>query len=241
MDVLLQSSTHEGFGLPMLEAQSCGTPVVAVDATSMTELVAPGLGVLVAPLQKQLTTLESWVAVPDVAGLADGLRQQAAEPVKREELRAWATQYAWPTVAEHYWKPMLDQVAEELGAPGSADKPLKDALGHAHVISAELSDAYTGSWHRHDPSDPDAEPCCPECCDCETATEEELIVHDEAYLEGDRHGCCCQHVVEMFEATPGPMEETLVLAKAKWRDCPHHEVASELEVWIDSVRSEVGV
>ncbi len=38
-DVLLNPSLGEGFGIPILEAQSCGTPVIANDCTAMTELV----------------------------------------------------------------------------------------------------------------------------------------------------------------------------------------------------------
>jgi glycosyltransferase involved in cell wall biosynthesis len=38
LDVLLHASAGEGFGLPLLEAQACGVPVIAGDWTSMSEL-----------------------------------------------------------------------------------------------------------------------------------------------------------------------------------------------------------
>lgn len=38
-DVLLCSSLGEGFGLPLIEAQACGCPIIAPDATSTAELV----------------------------------------------------------------------------------------------------------------------------------------------------------------------------------------------------------
>lgn len=41
-DVLLCPSKGEGFGVPMIEAQACGTPVIASDFTSQTELVGAG-------------------------------------------------------------------------------------------------------------------------------------------------------------------------------------------------------
>lgn len=41
-------SRYEGFGLPLLEAMSCGTPVVAADATSLPE-IAGDAGFLVSP------------------------------------------------------------------------------------------------------------------------------------------------------------------------------------------------
>ncbi|MDO7253206.1 glycosyltransferase family 4 protein [Helicobacter cappadocius] len=41
-------STYEGFGLPALEAMSCGTPLIASNATSIPEVVGDG-GVLISP------------------------------------------------------------------------------------------------------------------------------------------------------------------------------------------------
>jgi glycosyltransferase involved in cell wall biosynthesis len=42
MDVLLLVSMGEGFGIPLIEAQACGTPVIAGDWTSTGELVFSG-------------------------------------------------------------------------------------------------------------------------------------------------------------------------------------------------------
>jgi len=36
-DVLIQPSSYEGFGLPLLEAQACGMPVITTDAAPMNE------------------------------------------------------------------------------------------------------------------------------------------------------------------------------------------------------------
>jgi len=47
-DVLAFPSRYEGFGLPVLEAMRCGTPVVAANATSLPE-VLHGSGLLVDP------------------------------------------------------------------------------------------------------------------------------------------------------------------------------------------------
>jgi glycosyltransferase involved in cell wall biosynthesis len=47
-EVLAMPSLYEGFGLPVLEAMACGTPVVASDAGSLSEVVGDA-GVLVQP------------------------------------------------------------------------------------------------------------------------------------------------------------------------------------------------
>jgi glycosyltransferase involved in cell wall biosynthesis len=48
-DAWLFASRREGFGLPILEAMACRTPVIATPAGAAPELVARGGGVLVAP------------------------------------------------------------------------------------------------------------------------------------------------------------------------------------------------
>jgi glycosyltransferase involved in cell wall biosynthesis len=64
---LVQASRHEGFGLPVLEAMACGTPVVAVREPALVE-VAGDAAVLVEENE-----------------LADGIRRAIAE---RDRLRA---------------------------------------------------------------------------------------------------------------------------------------------------------
>eukprot|EP00438_Fugacium_kawagutii_P015789 Skav218884 [mRNA] locus=scaffold2503:146893:153872:+ [translate_table: standard] len=50
-DVLLQLSRAEGFGLPVIEAQACGTPVIVNGATAMAENVFLGKVLLPTPRQ----------------------------------------------------------------------------------------------------------------------------------------------------------------------------------------------
>jgi glycosyltransferase involved in cell wall biosynthesis len=82
--VLAYPSLYEGFGLPMLEAMACGTPVVASTAACLPE-VAGDAALLVPPT--------------DVEALAQALNQALSDGAVRADLRAKgqarARQFSW--------------------------------------------------------------------------------------------------------------------------------------------------
>ncbi len=80
---VVQASTYEGFGLPVLEAMACGAPVVTVPDAALLEVVGDA------------------AVVVDEAGLAEGIRRAVAE---RERLVAAgferARVFSWRSTAE---------------------------------------------------------------------------------------------------------------------------------------------
>ena len=66
-DVLLNPSTGEGFGGPLVESQACGTPVIAGNWTSMPELI--GAGYLVEWSEKWFTPLAAYQFFPKVESI----------------------------------------------------------------------------------------------------------------------------------------------------------------------------
>jgi glycosyltransferase involved in cell wall biosynthesis len=86
--LFIYPSLYEGFGLPILEAMGCGTPVIASHTSSMPE-VAGDAAILVDPTKPQ--------------ALASAMASVLGSEEQREELQrkgiARAREFSWDTVA----------------------------------------------------------------------------------------------------------------------------------------------
>jgi alpha-1,3-rhamnosyl/mannosyltransferase len=87
-EVFIYPSVFEGFGLPVLEAMACGTPVIVSDASSLPE-VAGNAGLCVPP--------------GDVGRWTEALRQARDDADWRSTARqrgfAEAARYTWQNTA----------------------------------------------------------------------------------------------------------------------------------------------
>ena len=155
IDVLSSASYGEGFGIPVLEAQSCGTPVVVNDATAMTELCGSGWKVRGQPWWNEWHG-ESWQVpfIDDIEAAyeeAYELTMSGAIEAKRQATREFALGYDADLVLEQYWKPVLarlEQMRQEdrrivrhAGLDWRVDGPEDhgDRLGPFHEESVEDS------------------------------------------------------------------------------------------------------
>ncbi len=119
MDVLLASTMAEGFGIPIVEAQACGTPVITTNFSSMPELTWAGYCVMT--YQKHWTALNSWIAMPSIPDIALGLEwalEHANDTELQARARAGALAYDWDVVVADYWKPFLEGIEAQIASDG---------------------------------------------------------------------------------------------------------------------------
>lgn len=90
-------SFYEGFGLPPLEAMSCGAPVLVSNTTSLPEVVGDA-GLMVDP--------------SDLEAIGDGLIRLVEDSKLRKDLRllglARAKQFNWEKTAQQTWQVLED-------------------------------------------------------------------------------------------------------------------------------------
>jgi len=96
-DAFLFPSLYEGFGLPILEAQACGCPLLTSDRTSCPEVAGDG-AVIVDPTS--------------VDAIAEGILRIVSSPALQEELR----QRGYRNVERYSWQRTAQALVSELQA-----------------------------------------------------------------------------------------------------------------------------
>lgn len=104
-DVLMNPSWGEGFGIPIIEAQACGVPVIVTDWTAMSELCGAGWKV---DGQKHYTIQRSWAKIASVEEVTRALGK-AYHRKGRQSARArtFALDYDADTVYAEHWRPII--------------------------------------------------------------------------------------------------------------------------------------
>jgi hypothetical protein len=117
-DVLLATSMGEGFGLPTLEAQACGCPVIVSDFSAQPELVGAGWKAAAQPYWDHAQG--AYFCTPIIASIID--RLEAAYAARGDQdLRAkgiaFAADYAADKVFAEHWRPVLAEMESMLSRP----------------------------------------------------------------------------------------------------------------------------
>lgn len=116
-DLYSGCSEGEGFGLPILEAQSCGTPVVTTNFSAMKELCSSGW--LVNGQRHWVGGHESWWTTPFVEEIANRYEEAYANRDNADyskRARDFALDYNADLVTANYWKPAMAECERRFDA-----------------------------------------------------------------------------------------------------------------------------
>lgn len=108
-DVTLLPSYGEGFGIPLVESQACGTPVITGGWTAMEELC--GAGWQVEGDRWWDSPQKAFYGFPHVDSIVACLEDAYGKAGSmRDRAREFALQYDADRVAEEHWRPVLDRL-----------------------------------------------------------------------------------------------------------------------------------
>lgn len=115
-DVLLNPSMGEGFGVPIVEAQACGTPVITGDWTAMSEVTRTGIAISKDNATRYpMAGYGGDMFIPQPEAILDALLQARSWKHNSAEVSKRVREYEVETVWDEHWRPVLREVADVLG------------------------------------------------------------------------------------------------------------------------------
>lgn len=109
-DVMLATSMGEGFGVPTIEAQSCGVPAIVSDFAGSAELAGPHSHLIGGQRSWDEYQGSYWI-IPNVQQIEDALEANyqatKAKKIDRAAVRAFAQQYDADLVYAEKWRPFV--------------------------------------------------------------------------------------------------------------------------------------
>ena len=126
LDVCLSNSKGEGFGIPTIEAQAAGVPVIVSNNTAQPELCSGGW--ILKHMIPEFDEQSSWEGRADPDEIVEYL-EEAYQEKKTGKLaerkiaaREKALEYDIPVVMDKYWKPVIAEIEKMIQAPRKKDK-----------------------------------------------------------------------------------------------------------------------
>jgi glycosyltransferase involved in cell wall biosynthesis len=142
MDVHMLVSAGEGFGIPIVEAQAAGCPVIVGDWTAMSELCFSGWKVGKEDARPFWNAAGVFQYYPNPEAVAEKLemayRMRGNEDY-RKRARDGAVAYDADRVTERYWKPVLAEIEDSLQERVQVErvsKPAPNTNGNLNVQPA---------------------------------------------------------------------------------------------------------
>lgn len=121
-DVQLLTSMGEGFGIPAVEGQACGTPVIVSDFSAQPELIGPHSKAV--PVQRVWDEFQqSFFAIPNVPAITAALQEVYEETkagrVDRGAVSAAMTRYDQVKLYDASWKPLIEMMTARTKSTGA--------------------------------------------------------------------------------------------------------------------------
>lgn len=126
LDVLMNASMGEGFGIPIVEAQACGCPVIVGDWTSMGELCFSGWKIPkseATPVYNPYFDAFQWSVTTEAVAerLFKAYEMRGSNEGYKQRARKGALEYDVDLVVEKYWKPILAEIEVSVRATQTAE------------------------------------------------------------------------------------------------------------------------
>ena len=127
-NIMMACSRSEGFGIPIIESQACGTPVITSNFSSMPELIQ--YGTILEPSHLNFTQFDVFDSYPDQKAITLTLEENYQEWIDRgktKDLEASQkamekihAEYDWDLLVQKHWQPLMTELYNQVKKPSIA-------------------------------------------------------------------------------------------------------------------------